>query len=179
MSSFDRKLAKLTDLRPKLGFVDWTNAVCETLWVLMFLCFVLHSTSPSTRAELHAGQAERREIERQERKREERERDAERDREPAHELSYSESDAGEKETFLRGGHGDLRNTRSARPVTSLSDSKRPTRSMKGVESLSDSIRPTCSKEEVELKGPCPSKQRADALLRFSQHTSCSLPVVKI
>ena len=33
----------------------------------------------------------------------ERERDAERGREPAHKLGYSESDAGEEEMFLRGG----------------------------------------------------------------------------
>jgi len=37
-----------------------------------------------------------------------------------------------EDLLARGGHGDLRYTLNARPVTSLSDSNRPTRSLEGV-----------------------------------------------
>ena len=78
---------------------------------------------------------------------------------------------------MRGGQGDLRNTLSSRPFTSLSDSSRPTRSMEGVDPSRNSKRPTRSVEGVEFKRLCPSKQRADAQMRLSKHALCSLVVV--
>jgi hypothetical protein len=82
----------------------------------------------------------------------------------------SASDSGE-EFLARGGHGDLRNTLSSRPDTSLSTSNRLTRSMAGFEfKCARHLSKSSSDEEVEAFLLSPLVPGAgDAVMHVSPH----------